>query len=149
MARAARVATVATGDVLYHAPARRILQDVLTCIRKGCTIDDARFRRERSADRHLKAPERWCACAEGVDRAGADVAEHHAERAQVQGRTGRVCPLPPGCSASRPQWLRRSAQIGTQSRPMSAAAERYRLLRNNSERCSCVRLASPFCCLRR
>ena len=50
-ARAARVATVATGDVLYHAPGRRILQDVLTCIREGCSIDDAGFRRERSVDR--------------------------------------------------------------------------------------------------
>ena len=56
-ARAARVATVATGDVLYHAPHRRILQDVVTCIREGCTIDDAGFRRERFADRHLKSPE--------------------------------------------------------------------------------------------
>jgi len=54
---AARIPTVVTGDVLYHAPRRRILQDVLTCIRHGCTIDDAGFRRERSADRHLKAPE--------------------------------------------------------------------------------------------
>ena len=48
--------TVATGDVLYHVPQRRILQDVLTCIREGCTIDDAGFRRERFADRHLKSP---------------------------------------------------------------------------------------------
>ncbi len=57
LARQARVATVATGDVLYHVPQRRILQDVLTCIREGCTIDDAGFRRERSVDRHLKPPE--------------------------------------------------------------------------------------------
>ncbi len=56
MAQAARVPTVVTGDVLYHAPERRILQDVVTCIREGCTIDDAGFRRERFADRHLKAP---------------------------------------------------------------------------------------------
>ncbi len=55
-ARASRVATVATGDVLYHEPRRRILQDVVTCIREGCTIDAAGFRRERSADRHLKSP---------------------------------------------------------------------------------------------
>ena len=53
----ARVPTVVTGDVLYHVPERRILQDVVTCIREGCTIDDAGFRRERYADRHLKAPD--------------------------------------------------------------------------------------------
>jgi error-prone DNA polymerase len=57
LARAASVPTVATGDVLYHAPQRRILQDVLTCIREGCTIDDAGFRRTRSADRTLKSPD--------------------------------------------------------------------------------------------
>ena len=56
LARAARVATVATNDVLYHAPGRRILQDVLTCIREGCTIDNAGFRRERSVTRHLQPP---------------------------------------------------------------------------------------------
>ena len=48
------VKTVVTNDVLYHHPDRRILQDVLTCIREGCTIDDVGFKRERSADRHLK-----------------------------------------------------------------------------------------------
>ncbi|HTY93502.1 MAG TPA: error-prone DNA polymerase, partial [Steroidobacteraceae bacterium] len=55
-AQAARVPTVATGDVLYHVPQRRILQDVVTCIREGCTIEQAGFRRERSIDRHLKSP---------------------------------------------------------------------------------------------
>ena len=57
MAQVAQVPTVVTGDVLYHVPERRILQDVVTCIREGCTIDDAGFRRERFADRHLKSPE--------------------------------------------------------------------------------------------
>jgi len=56
LAQAARVLAVVTGDVLFHTPARRILQDVVTCIREGCTIDDAGFRRECFADRHLKAP---------------------------------------------------------------------------------------------
>lgn len=56
MAQAAGVPTVVTGDVLYHVPARRILQDVVTCIREGCTIDDSGFRRERFADRHLRSP---------------------------------------------------------------------------------------------
>ncbi|UYY57184.1 error-prone DNA polymerase [Sphingomonas sp. S2-65] len=55
MAAAARVATVATGDVLYHAPDRRLLQDVVTCIRQKCTIDELGERREQVADRHLKS----------------------------------------------------------------------------------------------
>jgi error-prone DNA polymerase len=56
LAQAHGIPSVATGDVLYHDTRRRILQDVLTCIREGCTIDDAGFRRERFADRHLRAP---------------------------------------------------------------------------------------------
>ncbi|WP_299562256.1 error-prone DNA polymerase [Enterovirga sp.] len=56
-ARAAGVATAATGDVLYHAAERRMLQDVVTCIRQGITIDEAGFRLEEHADRHLRAPE--------------------------------------------------------------------------------------------
>jgi error-prone DNA polymerase len=53
----ARVPTIVTGDVLYHEPERRILQDVVTCIRLGITIEDAGFRRERFTDRHLKSPQ--------------------------------------------------------------------------------------------
>jgi error-prone DNA polymerase len=50
------VATVATNDVLFHAPDRRILQDVVTCIRDKKTIDTIGFGRERHADRYLKPP---------------------------------------------------------------------------------------------
>ncbi|GAJ96044.1 error-prone DNA polymerase [Rhizobium rhizogenes] len=57
MAAAMGVATVVTNDVLFHIPERRILQDVVTCIRHNITIDDAGFRRERHADRYLKPPE--------------------------------------------------------------------------------------------
>ena len=56
-ARAEGVRPVATGDILYHSPDRRMLQDVMTAIREKCTIDDLGFRRERYADRHLKAPD--------------------------------------------------------------------------------------------
>ncbi|HXS41919.1 MAG TPA: PHP domain-containing protein, partial [Stellaceae bacterium] len=54
LAAEAGITTVATNDVLFHQPQRRILQDVVTCIREGCTIDAAGFRRERHADRFLK-----------------------------------------------------------------------------------------------
>jgi error-prone DNA polymerase len=45
---------VALGDVLYHIPERRPLQDTLTCIREHCTIADAGFRLAAHAERHLK-----------------------------------------------------------------------------------------------
>ncbi|RRY11306.1 error-prone DNA polymerase [Brucella anthropi] len=51
-----RVPAVVTNDVLYHAPDRRILQDVATCIRHGITIDELGDRREYG-DRYLKPPE--------------------------------------------------------------------------------------------
>ncbi|MFC0200816.1 error-prone DNA polymerase [Paracoccus rhizosphaerae] len=50
------VPTVVTNDVLFHAPGRRILQDVVTAIRVGTTVDALGFRRERHADRYLKPP---------------------------------------------------------------------------------------------
>ena len=52
-----RIPAVVTNDVLFHEPGRRQLQDVVTCIRNGCTIDEAGFLRERHADRFLKPPE--------------------------------------------------------------------------------------------
>jgi error-prone DNA polymerase len=51
------VATIVTNDVFFHEPGRRILQDVVTCIRHGVTIDELGERRERHADRYLKSPE--------------------------------------------------------------------------------------------
>jgi error-prone DNA polymerase len=48
---------VATNDVHYHTADRRPLQDVLTCIRAGCTIHDAGLRLFANAERHLKPPE--------------------------------------------------------------------------------------------
>ncbi len=54
LARAEGAPTVATNDVLFHDPSRRMLQDVLACIRHGCAIDALGWRRERHADRHLK-----------------------------------------------------------------------------------------------
>ena len=48
---------LAMNDVLYHGPESRDLQDVLTCIREGVTIDQAGRRLLANAERHLKPPE--------------------------------------------------------------------------------------------
>ena len=47
---------VATNDVYYHAPERRSLQDVLTCIRLGTTIEQAGFSLFANGERYLKPP---------------------------------------------------------------------------------------------
>jgi len=46
---------VAVNDVFYHAPERRPLLDVLTCIREKCTIAAAGLRLSINAERHLKS----------------------------------------------------------------------------------------------
>jgi error-prone DNA polymerase len=54
VAAAAHVKLLATNEVLYHDPARRPLQDVLTCIREKTTIDAVGKRLEANAERYLK-----------------------------------------------------------------------------------------------
>ena len=49
------VPLVATNDVLMHGRARGPLLDVLTCIREKCVIDEAGWRLEVNAERHLKS----------------------------------------------------------------------------------------------
>ena len=48
------IPVVATTDALYHDPERKMLQDVVTCIREKCTLAEAGFRLEANAERHLK-----------------------------------------------------------------------------------------------
>jgi len=48
---------LATNDVHYHHPARRELQDVVTCVREKCTIHNAGYRLHQNAERYLKPGE--------------------------------------------------------------------------------------------
>lgn len=52
-----RVPLAAVNDVHYHKPHRRPLQDVLTCIRSGCTLAGAGFRLFPNGERYLKTPD--------------------------------------------------------------------------------------------
>jgi error-prone DNA polymerase len=54
LAARAGVPLLATNEVLYHHPARRPLQDVLTCIREKTTIEAIGRRLEANAERCLK-----------------------------------------------------------------------------------------------
>jgi len=51
------IPVVATGDVYYHDPARRELQDILTCVREKCTIQEAGYRLHQNAERYMKPME--------------------------------------------------------------------------------------------
>jgi error-prone DNA polymerase len=56
VAKQTGVPLIATNDVLYHTHERRELQDVVTCIREGVTLNDAGRLLEANAERHLKTP---------------------------------------------------------------------------------------------
>ena len=57
LARSFASTILATNDVHYHAPDKRPLQDVMTCIREKVTITQAGFLLHANAERHLKGPE--------------------------------------------------------------------------------------------
>ena len=108
---------VATNDVLYHAPERRALQDVLTCIRETCTIQEAGLRLEGNAERHLKSPEemaRLFARFPGVVERSVEIAE------RIEFDLGQLRyeypdePVPPGDTAIH--HLRRLTWRGAQTR---------------------------------
>ncbi len=102
LGRAHGAPIVATNDVLYHGPERRPLQDVITCVREHCTIQEAGLRLEANAERHLKFPtemarlfDRWPRAvertAEIVERIGFDLGDLKEEYPDE--------PVPPGRTA--------------------------------------------------
>ena len=56
LARAIGAPLMATNDVLMHAPERRPLADVLTCIREKTRSSCRAVSSQANAERHLKAP---------------------------------------------------------------------------------------------
>ncbi len=55
LAKKLNISVVATNDVHYHHPTRRELQDVITCAREKCTIQNAGFRLYPNAERYMKS----------------------------------------------------------------------------------------------
>ena len=74
-ALAGRRRLVAVNDVLYHAPSRRPLQDVMRCIRHGCTIAEAGLRLEPHGERYLKPADEMARLFRGHEAAIATQAE--------------------------------------------------------------------------
>ncbi len=92
---------VATNDVHTHAVSRRPLQDVLTCIREHCTIDEAGYRLAANGERVLKPvaemkrlfrdyPEAIARTVEIADRCQFSLAELRYEYAADPLPTGRT-----------------------------------------------------------
>src|ERR1700726_1214791 len=104
VATKARVPLLATNEVLYHHPARRPLQDVLTCIREKTTVETIGKRLEANAERYLKP-------ADEMARLFRDAPEAIAETMRFAGRIAFSLdqlkyqypdePVPPGKTAQR------------------------------------------------
>lgn len=56
LSKALSLPLVVTNDVYFHDPDRQQLQDVITCIRRGHTIERAGFELFQNAERYLKSP---------------------------------------------------------------------------------------------
>lgn len=54
IAKACHIGLIAAGDILYHSKKRKVLQDVLTCIRLHKTIETAGFALEANGEKYLK-----------------------------------------------------------------------------------------------
>jgi error-prone DNA polymerase len=104
IAAIAGVPLLATNDVLYHAWERRMLQDVVSCIREKTTIDAAGRLLEANAERHLKLPKEMA-------RLFRDYPDAIAETLRFAGRIGFTLdelkyrypdePVPPGKTAQQ------------------------------------------------
>jgi error-prone DNA polymerase len=64
---------IAVNDVIMHAPHRRPLADVITCIREKTKITEAGFLLQKNADRYLKTPEEMTRLFAGFPEAIANI----------------------------------------------------------------------------
>jgi error-prone DNA polymerase len=108
---------VAGTEVLYHKPARREVQDVLTCIRHGVTLSDVGRLTKPNAEHALKSPHAFAALFSG-DPAAAAFTREVADRCDFSLSSIRyVYPserLPDGTTSS--EWLRHLTFEGARGR---------------------------------
>ena len=99
IAAATRTPLIATNDALYDSIAQRDLQDVLTCIREGTTIERAGRLLESNAERHLKLPQEMARLFRDAPEA---IAETQALFSRIEFDLGQLKyeypdePVPPG-----------------------------------------------------
>ena len=107
LSRATGLPLLATADVLTHHPDRQRMQDVLTCIRLRCTIDQAGRALAANAERHLRSPRAMAAlfadCPEALTHAHTVAARCRFSLAELAYRYPREV-VPPDHTAM--SWLR-------------------------------------------
>ncbi|HWA62076.1 MAG TPA: error-prone DNA polymerase, partial [Caulobacteraceae bacterium] len=117
IARRTGAPMLASNGVLYHHFERRRLQDVLTCVRHGVTIDEAGLRLEANAERHMKPEAEMRRLFQGHEDAVDRTLEvFEAVRFRLDDLKYRYPdePVPPGKTA--PQHLRDLAIAGARAR---------------------------------
>jgi error-prone DNA polymerase len=117
-----RIPVVAANEVLYHKPARRELQDVVTCIRNGVKLSEAGRLTKPNAEHGLKSPHTFAALFHD-DPTAVTRTREIAERcsfslAELRYRYPSE-KLPDGTNSS--QWLRRLTFEGARERFRGAA----------------------------
>jgi len=113
LARRAGAPMVASNGALYHIFERRRLQDVLTCVRHGVTIDEAGYRLQANAERHLKDAAEMARLFKGFEDAlerTREIVEACAFRLDALKYQYPDEPIPPGKTA--PEHLRDLVEAG-------------------------------------
>ncbi|MGZ3277436.1 MAG: error-prone DNA polymerase [Caulobacteraceae bacterium] len=104
LARRTGAPMAASNGVLYHHFERRRLQDVLTCVRDGVTIDEAGHRLQANAERCLKDPAEMARLFQGHEDAlerTREIVEASAFRLDVLRYQYPDEPVPPGKTATQ------------------------------------------------
>ena len=103
---------MATNDVHYHDPGRQPLQDILTCVRHGCTIQEAGHRLFPNAERYLKSPEQMVRLFENCPRWYWESEAPAEQKRARKVRLGRSLALPNAIALQNP--IARGLQIAKQ-----------------------------------
>jgi len=118
---------VATGDVLMHAPERRVLADTLSCIRLTCTVDELGRNHQINGERHLKSAAQMLRLFEGHEHAVHRTLEV-ADRCRFSLEELRYEypdePVPPGMSPQ--EYLRQETWRGAKQRFPGGVPEKVR-----------------------
>ncbi len=125
----ANLPLLASGDVYYHDRSRQELQDVLTCIREGCTLAEAKDRLFPNAERYLRSAddmlELFAACPESIARTAEVAGRCHFSLDQLRYEyPEELCP-----TGQRPiDYLRQLTQEGVRRRYPQGVPEKVRRL---------------------
>ena len=127
MARRTGAPMIATNAALYHHPDRRMLQDVLTCVREGVTIDMAGRRLQANAERHLKPPAQMARLFRGHEAALARTMEVvEACRFSLRELSYQYPDEPVAAGWTAQRWLTRLTFKGARERWPKGVPERIR-----------------------